>query len=55
MSKVLESIKQQTVISSQDIPTRDWYDKILLNSTYKTVEIFHEEQKIANVPVENIH
>lgn len=35
------------------IPAR--YDKILLNSTYKKVEIFFEEQKIADVPVENIH
>lgn len=35
------------------VPAR--YDKILLNSTYKRVEIFYESQKIADIPVEDIH
>ncbi|MGK7950632.1 MAG: hypothetical protein AB4368_18105 [Xenococcaceae cyanobacterium] len=35
------------------VPAR--YDKILLNSTYKTVEIFCEDEKITTVPVEDVH
>ncbi len=35
------------------VPAR--YDKILFNSTYKSVEIFCEDKKIADVPVEDVH
>ncbi len=35
------------------VPVR--YDKILMNSTYKSVEIFCEDQKIADVKVEDVH
>jgi hypothetical protein len=35
------------------VPAR--YDKILVNSTYKRVEIFCEGNKIADVPVEDVH
>ncbi|MES1026445.1 hypothetical protein ABN584_26450 [Gloeocapsa sp. BRSZ] len=41
------------------LPVITWvqarYNKVLLNSTYKRVEIFCEDEKIADVPVEDIH